>query len=142
LGDYIQEAAPIHAIWGFSQGACFAGILTALLSKQLHDHRLRKHLPASQGPPSGAIYVSGFKARFSQYDSIFAQGIDVPTLHVIGEKDDTVSPEKSEVLLQVCRDATVLRHAGGHEVPRSKDHQATIVKFLRENIHSKNGESL
>lgn len=141
LGDYIQKKAPIHAIWGFSQGACFAALLTALLSKQLKDHPLRKHLPASQGPPSAGIFVSGFRARFQQYDSIYALDIDVPTLHIIGETDDAVSPEKSEALMKVCQGPIVLRHAGGHEIPSSAEHQATIVKFLRENIHSNNKES-
>jgi pimeloyl-ACP methyl ester carboxylesterase len=37
LGNYIQKSGPVHAIWGFSQGACFAGLLTALLSDQLKD---------------------------------------------------------------------------------------------------------
>lgn len=142
LGDYIQKEAPIHAIWGFSQGACFAALLTALLSEQLKGHPLRKHLPTSQGPPSAGIFVSGFKARFSQYDSIYAPSIDTPTLHIIGEKDDAVSPERSEALMKVCRDPIVLRHAGGHTIPSSAEHQATIVKFLRENTCSDNKEFL
>jgi pimeloyl-ACP methyl ester carboxylesterase len=142
LGDYIQKAAPVHAIWRFSQGACFAGLLTALLSDQLKDHPLRKHLPSSQGSPSAGIFVSGFRARFPQYDSLYAKGIDVPTLSIIGEKDDAVSPEKSEALMELCRNPSVLRHAGGHEIPSSAEHQATIIDFLRENVHSKNRESL
>jgi pimeloyl-ACP methyl ester carboxylesterase len=142
LGDYVQKETSIHAIWGFSQGACFAGLLTALLSNQLKDHPLRKRLPVSLGSPSAGIFVSGFRARFPQYGSIYTSGIDVPTLHIIGEKDDSVSPAKSEALMEVCRSPSVLRHAGGHEVPSSEEHQATIVKFLRENVQSKNRESL
>jgi pimeloyl-ACP methyl ester carboxylesterase len=142
LGDYIQKSGPVHAIWGFSQGACFAGLLTALLSDQLKGHPLRKHLPSNQGSPSAGIFVSGFRARFPQYDSIYAKGIDVPTLSIIGERDDAVSPERSEALMEVCRNPSVLRHPGGHEIPSSADHQATIIKFLRDNVHSKNRESL
>ena len=142
LGDYIQKEAPIHAIWGFSQGACFAALLTALLSKQLKDHPLRKHLPTGQGPPSAGIFVSGFRARYSQYDSIYTLGIDVPTLHIIGEKDDAVSPKRSEALMKLCRDPIVLRHAGGHEIPSSAEHQATIVKFLLDNVRSESKEFL
>jgi pimeloyl-ACP methyl ester carboxylesterase len=142
LGEYIQKETPIHAIWGFSQGACFAGLLTALLSPGLKDHPLRKHLPSYQASPSASIFVSGFKARFPQYDSIYAKGIDVPTLTIIGEKDDAVPPEKSEALMGVCRDPSVLRHAGGHEIPSSAGHQAAIIKFLRERVHSNNRESL
>jgi predicted esterase len=142
LGDYIQKEAPVHAIWGFSQGACFAGLLTALLSNPLKDHPLRKRLPASQGSPSAGIFISGFRARFPQYDSIYASGIDAPTLHVIGEKDDAVSPTKSEALMKMCRDPSVLRHAGGHEIPSSEEHQSTIIRFLRENFHARNREPL
>ncbi|KAE9369402.1 hypothetical protein N431DRAFT_427556 [Stipitochalara longipes BDJ] len=142
LGDYMQKEAPIHAIWGFSQGACFAGLLTALLSPALKDHPLRKHLPSNQGSPSIGVFVSGFKARFPQYETIYAQGIDVPTLTIIGEKDDAVPPEKSEALMKICRESSVLRHAGGHEIPSSAEHQATIIRFLRKNLYSKNSESL
>jgi pimeloyl-ACP methyl ester carboxylesterase len=142
LGNYIQESGPVHAIWGFSQGACFAGLLTALLSDQLKDHPLRKHLPSNQGSPSAGVFVSGFRARFSQYDSIYAKGIDVPTLSIIGEKDDAVTPERSEALMEVCRNPSVLRHSGGHEIPSSAEHQATIITFLREQVNSKNRESL
>jgi hypothetical protein len=142
LGDYMKKEAPIHAVWGFSQGACFAGLLTALLSPGLKDHPLRKHLPSNQGPPSAGVFISGFKARFPQYGSIYAQGIDVPTLTIIGEKDDAVPSEKSEALMKICREPSALRHAGGHEIPGSPEHQATIIKFLRENVHAQNREPL
>jgi len=142
LGDFIKEAGEVHGIWGFSQGACFAALLTALLSPQLKDHPLRKHLPSNQGPPSAGVFVSGFKARFPQYDSIYAPGIDVPTLHIMGEKDDAVSPERSGALMKVCRNASVLRHSGGHEIPSSEEDQAVIVKFLRQNVCFKERESL
>lgn len=142
LGGYIEKSGPIHAIWGFSQGGCFAGFLTALLSKQLKDHPLRKHLPNSQPPTSTGIIISGFKARFPQYDSIYAKEINVPTLHIIGEKDEAVSPAKSEELMKLCVDPSVLRHGGGHEIPSSKEHQGVIVKFLLDNVRSINRESL
>jgi len=144
LGHYMQKEAPIHAIWGFSQGACFAGLLTALLSPGLKDHSLRKHLPSTQALPSAGIFVLGFRARFPQYDSIYAQGIAVPTLTIIGVKDDAVPPKKSEALMEICREPSVLRHAGGHEIPSSTEQQATLIKFLRGNVHSnsKNRESL
>ena len=142
LGEYMKKQGPIHAIWGFSQGACFAGILTALLSHQPEDHPLRKHLPSDIDRPSASVFISGFRARFPQYDSIYARGIDVPTLHIIGENDDAVAPEKSEALMGLCHDPCVLRHAGGHETPSSAEHRAVIIKFLRENVHSKNRESL
>ena len=142
LGDLIQKTGPVHVIWGFSQGACFAGILMSLLSDKLKDHPLSRHLPTHHGMPCAGVFCSGFRARFPQYDSVYAPGIDVPTLHVWGEQDDVVSPERSETLLKVCRDPSILRHVGGHEIPTSEEDQAVIVRFLHEKVRSKNKESL
>jgi hypothetical protein len=83
LGDLIQRTGPIHAIWGFSQGACFAGMLASLLSEKNKDHPLRRLLPDYQGTPNSCIFFSGFKARFEQYDEIYAPSIEVPTMHVL-----------------------------------------------------------
>ena len=107
LGDLIRKTGPVHVIWGFSQGACFAGMLTALLSEKNKDHPLRRHLPKSQGPANGGIFFSGFKPRFQQYDSVYAPGIDPPTMHVMGEQDTAVTVARSESLVEgvsACED--------------------------------------
>ncbi|KAK0113845.1 hypothetical protein ONS95_014092 [Cadophora gregata] len=136
IGDLLQKTGPVHAIWGFSQGACFAGMLMALLSNQQRDNPLRSRLPSSQAVPSAGIFISGFKARFPQYDSAYASGIDPPTLHIIGSRDTSVTPERSETLLKVCKQPTILRHEGGHDLPSSEKDQKTIVEFLCENVHT------
>ena len=136
LGDLLQKTGPVHAIWGFSQGACFAGMLMALLSNPQKDNPLRSRLPSTQGVPRAGVFISGFKARFPQYDSAYASGIDVPTLHIIGERDTAVTPERSQTLLEICRNPTVLRHAGGHDVPSSEEHEKMIVDFLHQNVRA------
>jgi pimeloyl-ACP methyl ester carboxylesterase len=136
LGDLIQKTGPVHVIWGFSQGACFAGMLISLLSDGLKDHPLRRYLPVHQGMPSAGVFYSGFKARFPQYDSVYALGIDIPTLHILGERDNVVSAKRSETLIRVCRDGSVLRHAGEHEIPTSTEDHAVIIRFLRDKVRS------
>lgn len=136
LGDLIQQTGPVHVIWGFSQGACFAGMLTALLSEKNKDHPLRRYLPNSQGTPNAGIFFSGFKPRFQQYDSIYTPGIETPTMHVMGEQDTAVTIERSESLVEVFRQAKVLKHAGGHDVPKSGKDSESIIQFLRENSYS------
>src|SRR5438445_628258 len=91
----------------------------------VHAHQVRNITSALSAD-------SGFRARFPQYDSVYAPGIDTPTLHILGEQDHAVSTERSETLLRVCRDASVLRHAGGHEIPTSEEDQAVIIRFLRD----------
>lgn len=133
LGDLIQRTGPVHVIWGFSQGACFAGMLTALLSEKNKDHPLRHHLPKNQGTPNAGVFFSGFKSRFHQYDSIYAPGIETATLHVMGEHDTAVTVERSQSLVELCRRAKVLKHAGGHDVPKGDEDGEKIIQFLRDN---------
>lgn len=136
IGDLLQKTGSVHAIWGFSQGACFAGLLTALLSTQDKDNLFRKRLPSSQGVPSLGVFVAGFKSRFPQYDSAYASGIDAPTLHVIGSRDTAVTPERSETLVDICRNPTLMRHEGGHDVPTSDQYMQKIIDFLRQNVRA------
>jgi predicted esterase len=135
LGEYLAERGPVHAIWGFSQGACFAGMLCGLFQQKLADHSLRKHFPsrAVTTPLAGVIF-SGFRARFPQYDSLYEQDIDVPTLHVLGEKDPLVRSERSEALIRACLDSEFLKHAGGHDIPKKEDEIKKIVDFTRRYV--------
>lgn len=142
LRDLIENTGPVDAIWGFSQGGCFAGMLMALLCEGRRDHPLRQLLPNSQKLPSAGIFYSGFKSAFAEYQSAYTRGIDVPTLHIMGERDKMVTLEKSQTLLDVCRNATILKHKGAHEIPTSADDQAMILEFLRENVQSRKSGSL
>lgn len=137
LGELIRRTGPVHAIWGFSQGACFAGLLTALLEEKNMEHTLRRYLPEGQGPAHAGVFFSGFKPRFQQYDSIYSQGIETPTLHIMGEQDTAVTIERSQSLVEACRRANVLKHTGGHDIPKFDEARERIVDFLRENLGSK-----
>ncbi|KAJ4353945.1 uncharacterized protein N0V89_005677 [Didymosphaeria variabile] len=143
LGTYLQEKGPVHAIWGFSQGACLAGMLCALLQTGLAMHPLRRHLQPSHNAdsvslttPLAGIIFSGFRARFPQYDAMYEPGIDVPTLHVLGEQDPLVRSERSEALLRVCKSGERVIHPGGHDIPKGEADVARIVEFTREHVRS------
>ena len=136
IGKYIQENGPVHSIWGFSQGACFAGMLSALLQDKLSNHPLRKHLPSQLLAPKTSVIFSGFRARFPQYDGIYEPQIDIPILHVMGEKDSIVRGERSDQLVEVCPNSEILKHAGGHDIPKSDQDQKQIAEFLRRHLPS------
>jgi predicted esterase len=142
IGDLIQRTGPVHSIWGFSQGACFAGMLVSLLGEKNREHPMRIHFPKEQGTPAAGIFFSGFKARFEQYDSFYAPGIEIPTMHVMGDKDAAVNLTRSEELASVCRGAKMLKHSGGHDIPKSETDRETILNFLRENLGKKNKQPL
>jgi pimeloyl-ACP methyl ester carboxylesterase len=143
---------PIDAIVGFSQGACLAGMLCALLQTKNAQHPLRRLLQIDAGessssggmllPPLAGVIFSGFRARFERYDGIYAGGIDeVPVLHVLGEKDPLVGSERSEALIRACAKGDVLRHAGGHDIPREERHIGRIVEFLRRYVKGEESTS-
>ncbi|CZT08332.1 uncharacterized protein RCO7_08256 [Rhynchosporium graminicola] len=90
--------------------------------------------PVNPFVPSAGIFIAGFKARFPQYDSAYASGIDVPTLHVIGSQDVAVVPERSEALVKISTNPSVLRHGGGHNFPTSEEDQKIIIDFLRQKV--------
>lgn len=144
LGALIEKDGPIHAIWGFSQGACLAGILMALLSTpqgKLTDplaKELRALLPESQGVPAAGIFFSGFRARYEGYHGIYEDGITAPTLHVMGEDDALVSVERSRVLVGLCGEGAVdLLHKNGHNLPRKEEEVERVVSFLRKNLEGR-----
>lgn len=142
IGNIIEESGPIHAIWGFSQGGSFSGLLMALLHDKQTHHPLRKHLPKQQGMPRAGLFFSAFKPRFPQYDSVYEYGIQVPTLHIIGKRDMIVTSERSETLKSVCSDAWTLKHPGAHSIPDSEEHTAEIISFLRGALESQSRETL
>ncbi|KAF2446299.1 hypothetical protein P171DRAFT_323611, partial [Karstenula rhodostoma CBS 690.94] len=138
LAAYIQERGPVHAIWGFSQGACLAGLLCALLQSKHAAHPLRRYLeaPVDLGIPTplAGVVFSGFRARYARYDDLYEPGIDVPVLHVLGEQDALVRSERSEALLRVCKSSERIVHPGGHGIPKGEADMAKIVEFTRKYV--------
>ncbi|KAF2216905.1 hypothetical protein CERZMDRAFT_92977 [Cercospora zeae-maydis SCOH1-5] len=155
LGRWIREQRTedgdegIDAIWGFSQGACLAGMLCALLSRKAatgedQRHPLLKLLGLKQDPArlKAGIIFSGFRARFRQYDDIYEpEGIGVPMLHVLGNKDPLVERERGEALLRTCERGEVLRFEGGHDIPKSEEDLRTIVNFVKRSLEEGEVES-
>jgi len=98
---------------GFSQGAGAAAMLAAELR------------------PSFAILVSGFVPRDREAAASLLAGVEgVPTLHVYGDADALVEPERSRALVDLFSDAAVIVHEGGHMLPSSSVVRRSVVEFL------------
>jgi len=136
IGKLMKEEGPVHAIWGFSQGAGLTGMLCALLQERQREHQLRKLMPSDLATPLAGVILSGFKARFAQYDSACEGGIDVPIMVVIGEGDSLVRNERSQALTHFCSQVRILTHDGGHNIPKNESDVAQIVEFVREYVVS------
>lgn len=136
IGRLLKNEGPVHAIWGFSQGAGLAGMLCALLQAGKTDHALRSLMPTNLITPLAGIVFSGFKARFAQFDTVYEGGIDVPMMHIIGESDSLVRSERSQALIHSCSQAKILKHSGGHNIPKGDADVRSIVEFVRQYVVS------
>lgn len=131
LNKLLRATGPVHAIWGFSQGACLASMLCALSEDSQADHPLRTYLPSNLLVPQRGVFFSGFRSRLSLYDPLYETGISIPTLHVMSSNDVVVTTKWSEALRKICSNANLLLHDNGHHVPRSEYDCSTIIQFMR-----------
>jgi pimeloyl-ACP methyl ester carboxylesterase len=114
----LERYAPA-SILGFSQGGILAAAVAALSRAG--------ELPAVRA----AVLIAGRKPRAARLQAAFIDPVDMPSLHVWGERD-TVTGQYCEELVD-CFSAShreVVRWPGGHMVPtRGPAHEA-IARFI------------
>jgi predicted esterase len=117
IHEFIVANGPFDGIMGFSQGACMASLVAALLVKP----NLHPSWPAEPAlpKPKFVIAVGGFapSSEIPDFKPYFPIPADVPVLHVIGRTDVVVSEERSRSLIEACENSRVEYHTGGHFTP-------------------------
>jgi hypothetical protein len=108
-------------IFGFSQGAALAGLLTAVQE-------------SGNAPPEFrfdfAVMVGGFTSDLPQHAELFREKLTTPSIHVIGRSDVIVPRRDSLRLADRFADPLVLEHPGGHIVPGHNAVAGPIADFL------------
>jgi len=66
-------------------------------------------------------------SRASALSHLYDEKFEIPSLHMIGEKDS--SAENSQKLADQFVNPVILRHSGGHTFPNG--HSDEIVSFIR-----------
>lgn len=127
LRKVLDEQGQFDAVWGFSQGATAAAILTALLERpQLH--------PAFKGishPPfKFAIISCGFLPLDESLTELFSKPVETPSLHIIGRGDTIVGPERSQPLIDSFLEPRVEFHDGGHFTPAKQSWRVFFKAYL------------
>ena len=156
LNAQLAEHGPFDAILGFSQGACYTGLLASAFEDPSRMPGLE--LPPGQGKLRFAIAISGFRSREPRHERLYAQKIETPMLCVLGKEDYIVDSgkrltaaapvpaqfsrvrkltcrcrsfrraERSKTLTDVCANVRVEWHEGGHATPS----QAPWRNFFRD----------
>lgn len=98
----VDAHLPADGILGFSQGATLAGLMGALRADQLRF----------------VLCVSGFASRATAHGMLTVPGsLTLPSLHVLGDRDTTVTNDRSLALAAVFDEPVICRHPGGHFAP-------------------------
>ncbi|KAG7885079.1 hypothetical protein KL938_001336 [Ogataea parapolymorpha] len=131
--NYYKEHGPFIGIMGFSQGAGLAAVVCSKYAEIIGQPKASEELKF-------AILYAGFKLKPQQYQKYYENKIKLPTLHIFGELDTVVSPDRAEALVESCENATVLKHPGGHFVPSTKDLIRKEIAWV-ENVLSESKEN-
>ena len=119
--DLVSTGPRYDGVFGFSQGAALAGLLTAVQENGSAPPRFRFGF---------AIMVGGFTSGLPKHAELFRSKLTTPSVHVIGRRDVVVPSKDSLRLADRFADPLVLEHPGGHVVPGTDGVAEPIAEFL------------
>merc|ERR1712080_482847 len=116
----------------FSQGASFGALLCLLQA----EGKTKIDSPFY-------ILASGFipdlhRERFDRLRS--EGGVEIPSLHVMGEQDTVIVCSRSRELAAQFQDCAVCVHPGGHYIPHAGVVKEAVLAFLRPRMEMLNAK--
>ncbi|VEN58195.1 unnamed protein product [Callosobruchus maculatus] len=119
IEQIFTEEGPFDGLVGFSQGACFVGLLCAMQQRGLTKFNF-----------GFAVLAAGFKSECFPHLKYYSDRINLPSLHIFGETDKINPTESSEALSNCFEDPVIVRHPGGHYLPASAAEKPQYRKFF------------
>ncbi|EJD08107.1 FSH1-domain-containing protein [Fomitiporia mediterranea MF3/22] len=121
-----------EGVFGFSQGAAMAALITAVLEKP----ELYPPILVDDQPPHPAfkfcVAVSGFKPNDPHWSRFFIPDYATPTLHIFGINDVIIPLERVRTLIDVSAHRVVATHDGGHFVPSKAPWRNFLRDYLKD----------
>ncbi|XP_068155238.1 esterase CG5412 [Drosophila tropicalis] len=121
--DVWKTQGPFQGLLGFSQGACFVGLICGLAKKKLTSIR-----------PEFAVLASGFISGSLVHMSAYEERISIPALHVYGLTDEIIPKEMSQALVNHFKNVDILEHDGGHYFPAKAQQKQTYINFFQDRL--------
>ena len=119
--ELVRTGPRFDGLFGFSQGAALAGLLTAVQE-------------SGTAPPEFhfgfAVMVGGFTSDLPKHAALLRHELTTPSVHVIGRSDVIVPRKDSLRLAGRFADPLIIEHAGGHIVPGLDTVAGPIAAFL------------
>uniref|UniRef100_A0A182JQD1 Serine hydrolase domain-containing protein n=1 Tax=Anopheles christyi TaxID=43041 RepID=A0A182JQD1_9DIPT len=123
LVEKTWQAEGCNGLLGFSQGACFVGLLCDLSARGLTTMK-----------PQFAVLASGFRSGSLVHLNYYENKVQVPSLHIFGETDEIITKDMSESLAETFLDPEIVTHPGGHYFPAQASLKETYVEFFRDQL--------
>ncbi|XP_037045164.1 esterase AGAP003155 isoform X2 [Bradysia coprophila] len=121
LVEKTWKEGEFHGLLGFSQGACFVGLLASLSERGMTNIK-----------PRFCIMASGFKSGSLVHLNYYDDTITIPSLHIFGETDNVIPNEMSEELADIFDDPQILRHSGGHYFPSTTQQKEFYRNYFQD----------
>lgn len=125
-----NEQGPFDGMVGFSQGSAAISlyIIETLSLIQNDSTGIYSKLVAPL-PKFVMLFSSPF--RSSEITQKLNDTIKIPSLHIIGEADNWVSPDLSREMMALYKDPSVHYHPGSHFVPSGSEHRKVYKDFVQ-----------
>ncbi|KAJ7031576.1 serine hydrolase FSH [Mycena alexandri] len=128
----VLKTRKFDGVFGFSQGATFAALLSALLERPHVYPPFLVDGKAPHPPFKFCVSVSGFRLSGAIADAIYEAPYLTPTLHIIGRNDVIIIEERSHRLVAISANARVEEHDGGHFVPSKGSWRKFLAAYLED----------
>ncbi|KAJ7165038.1 FSH1-domain-containing protein [Mycena filopes] len=128
----VLKARRFDGVLGFSQGAAFAALISALLEKPDVYPPFLVDGKAPHPPFAFCISVSGFRLFDTAIAAkVYTTPYATPTLHIMGRNDIIVIEERSRKLVAISTNARVEEHDGGHFLPSKTSWRKFLAAYIQ-----------
>ncbi|KAF5304364.1 hypothetical protein FQA39_LY09743 [Lamprigera yunnana] len=131
IEEVFDKYGPFDGILGFSQGACFTGLLCDLQHRGLT--KCKFHF---------AILASGFKSGSLCHLKYYNEEIDLPVLNIYGETDEIIPKGMSQSLGNVFKKPVTVVHPGKHYLPAAGPQKQIYQQFFIEKFSEKQNRNI
>ncbi|KAI8319077.1 hypothetical protein GQ54DRAFT_318719 [Martensiomyces pterosporus] len=132
IGNVLNEQGPFDGIVGFSQGAAFAVVISALLDGCKGS--LSFGVEVSHPPIKFLLLAGAYRLDMPQYQYLYEKRFSMPSMHMMGTYDTVIEISRSQKLLECFDSPVVFEFVGGHFMPQTpkcaREMRAFLTRFI------------